>query len=65
MGGMKALWRLLWTNLPNHLLCNDGEEREEQVRDHLIPNEEAIEIPTENISHVERFDKNERYPERE
>jgi hypothetical protein len=37
---------------------NDGEE---QMGDHLVANEEAIEIPTENDSRVKRFGKSERY----
>ena len=45
-------------------LCDDGEEREEQVGDHLIANEEAIEIPTENYGRVEVFKNNGRYPKR-
>ena len=45
--------------------CDDGEEREEQVGDHLVANEETIEIPAENDGHVERFGKDGRYPKRE
>ena len=51
--------------------CDDGEEREEQVRDHLIANEEANEIPVENDDRVERFgndgrySKGERHPSKE
>ena len=35
--------------------CNDGEEHEEQVGDHLIANEVAIKIPMENDDNAERF----------
>lgn len=43
-------------------LYNNGEEREEQVGDHLVANEEAIKIPAENDGRVERFGKDGRYP---
>ena len=33
--------------------------------DHLVANEEAIEIPMENDDCVEKFDKDERYFKRE
>ena len=46
-------------------LCDDGEERMKQVGDHLVANEEAIEIPTENDDRVERFGKSGRYSKRE
>ena len=45
--------------------CDDGEEHKEQVEDHLIANEEAIEISTENDGRVERFSKDGRYLKRE
>ena len=45
--------------------CEDGEERKEQVRDHLVANEEAIENPVENDNRVERFGKDIRYSMRE
>ena len=45
--------------------CDDGEERKEQVGDHLIANEEAIKIPVGNDSRVERFGKDRRYSKRE
>lgn len=32
--------------------CDNGEEREEQVGDHLMTNEEPIELPAENDDHV-------------
>jgi hypothetical protein len=38
---------------------DDSEERDEQVRDHLVAIEEAIEIPAENDGHVEKFGKDE------
>ena len=41
--------------------CDDGKEREEQVRDHLVANEKAIEIPAKNNGRVERFGKDGRY----
>ena len=40
---MKALRQFLWMNLPNHF-CDDEEERDEQVGNHLVANEEAIKI---------------------
>ena len=45
--------------------CDDGEERKEQVGDHLVANEETIEILVENDSHVERFGKDGKYFKRE
>lgn len=45
--------------------CDDGEECDEQVRDHMIANYEASEISMENDGHVKRFVKNERYFKRE
>ena len=41
---------------------NNDEECEEQVEDHLIANEEAIEILVENDDRVKRVGKDERYP---
>ena len=32
--------------------CDNGEERKEQVGDHLIANEELIELPAENDNRV-------------
>ena len=46
-------------------LCDDGEEREEQVGDHLVANGEVIEIPPENDGHIERFGKDGKYSKRE
>ena len=45
--------------------CDDSEKYKEQVRDHLVANEEAIKIPAENGGPVERFSKNGRYPKKE
>ena len=45
--------------------CDDGEERKEQVGDHLVANEERIETLVENDSHVERFGKDGKYFKRE
>ena len=45
-------------------LCDDGEECEDQVEDHLVANEKTIEIPAENDGRVERFSKDERCPKR-
>ena len=45
--------------------CNDSEEPEEQVKDHLVANEKAIEIPTENDIRLERSSKDRRYLKRE
>lgn len=42
-----------------------GEEREKQVKDHLVANQEAIQIPAENDSLVEKFGRNGRHPKRE
>ena len=44
---------------------NDGKEHEEQVRNHLVINEEAIKIFTESDGRIERFNKDERYTKRE
>ena len=44
---------------------DDGEERDEQVRDTLVANEEAIEIPVKNDGHIERFGNDGRYLKRE
>lgn len=41
--------------------CDDGEEREEQIGDHLV----AIKILAENNNRVERFGKDGRYPKRD
>ena len=38
-------------------LGNDDKQRNEHVRDHLVTNYEAIDIPMENDGHVERFVK--------
>ena len=46
-------------------LCNDGEERNEQVGNHLVAYEETIEVPVENDSHIEGFSKYGIYPKRE
>jgi hypothetical protein len=43
----------------------DDEEPKEQVGDHLIANEEAIEIPMENDGHLKRFGKDGRYLKKE
>ena len=45
--------------------CDNNEERKKQVRDHLVANEEAIEIPENNDGRIERFGKDGRYPKRE
>ena len=45
--------------------CNDGEQRNEKMGDHLIANDEAIKIPTENDARVEKFGKDKRYSTRE
>ena len=45
--------------------CDDGEECEEEMGDHFVANEEAIEIPAENDSHIEKFGKDGRYSKRE
>lgn len=50
---MKTLQWLLWMNIPNHFLCNDNEEPEEQVKKNLVENEEAIKIPAENDGLIE------------
>ena len=44
---------------------DDGEERDEQVRDPLVANEEAIKIPAKNDGRDERFGKDGQYPKRE
>ena len=44
--------------------CDDGEEREEQVDDYLVANEEAFEIPVENDGRSERFGNDGIYPKR-
>ena len=46
-------------------LGNDDKQRNEHVRDHLVTNYEAIDIPMENDGRVERFIKYKRYPKRE
>ena len=43
---------------------DDGEKREEQVRDHLIANEEAIKISVKNDSQVEKFANNGNSPKK-
>lgn len=40
--------------------CDDSQDYEEQVGDHLVINEEVFKIPVENDSRVERFGKDER-----
>lgn len=45
--------------------CDDGDEREDQVKDHLIANEDAIKISAENDDRVGRFGKNGKYHKRE
>ena len=45
--------------------CDDGEERNEQVGDHLVANEETIKIPTENDGRDKRFGEDEQHPNRE
>ena len=45
--------------------CEDVEEHEEQVGDHLIANEEAIEFLADNDGRIERFGNDEKYPKRE
>jgi hypothetical protein len=45
--------------------CNNSEKCEEQVRDHLVANEEAIRIPAVIDGHVEIFGKDEKCPKRE
>lgn len=42
-----------------------SEEHKEEVRIHLVAIEEAMEIPAKNSSHVERFNKDGRYPKHE
>ena len=46
-------------------LCNDDNERDEQMKYHLITNEEAIKIYMENDGHDERFGENGQYSKRE
>lgn len=46
-------------------LCDDGEEYQEQVGDHLVAIKEAIKVPTENDGCIERFSKDGRFPKRE
>ena len=43
-------------------LCDDNDKCEEQVRDHLVANDEAIEIPAGNDDRVDRFGKDGTYP---
>ena len=38
-------------------LSDDGEERNEQVEDHLVANEETIKIPAENDNRNEKLSK--------
>ena len=46
-------------------LYENGGERDEQVGNDLVANENWIEILVENDGHVEIFDKDEKYPKRE
>jgi hypothetical protein len=46
-------------------LCKDDKQCNEQVRDHLVADYEAINIPMENDNRVERFVKYRRYPKSE
>jgi hypothetical protein len=41
-----------------------GEERDKQMRTHLVANKEIINIPVENDGHDEKFGKDGRYPKR-
>lgn len=45
-------------------LCDDGEEHNEQVKDHLVANQETTKILAKNDSHDEIFGKDEGYPKR-
>ena len=46
-------------------LCDDGEECNEQVRDHLVANEVAIKISAKNVGCVDKFNKDGIYHKRE
>lgn len=46
-------------------LCDDSEEREKQVEDHLVGNEELIERPVGNDGRIKRFGEDRRYSMRE
>ena len=46
-------------------MCNDGEEREEQMRNHLVANKKTINLPANNDGRIEKFGKGGEFPKRE